>query len=285
MHLIFPASFKKSILLFKKIKRLFYFFFYIFLLKIIKLILSKINYIFPDFHKDYLNGLKYDESGKAFYFDNKKIKINKIIIDTSNFYSELCKLCSISPTDKSPYNPRWHRHGYTGLYELLFSSFKNTKFNLAEIGVKYGGSLKALREYFPKAKLCGFDIDKSFIHATKSLRLKSTKVSFMDVSNPEDIYLNLKKFNCKFKIIIDDSSHEFEHQINIINQAVSFLESGGFLIIEDVNNYPGLEKEYLKEIFKEKLKFFRSVFFVECNHINKSSKGMNNDKLLILQKI
>ena len=276
---------KKSILYFKKQKRFIFFCFYIFLLKLAKLVLSKINYILPQFHKDYLNGLKYDESGKAFYFDNKIIKINKIIIDTTNFSSQLCKLCSISGTDKSPYNPGWHRHGYTGLYELLFSSFKNTKFNLAEIGVKYGASLKALREYFPKAQLYGFDIDKSFIDATKSLRLKSTKVSFMDVSDPKDIYLNLKKFNCKFKIIIDDSSHEFEHQINIINQAVSFLESGGFLIIEDVNNYPGLEKEYLKGIFKEKLKFFRSVFFVECNHINKSSKGMNNDKLLIMQKI
>jgi hypothetical protein len=64
---------------------------------------------------------------------------------------------------------------------------------------------------------------------------------------------------------------------------VFFLEKGGFLIIEDVNNYPGLEKEYLKRIFK-KIEVFRSIFFVECNHINKSSKGMNNDKLLILQK-
>ena len=239
---------KKCILYFKKIKRFIFFYFYIYLLKLVKLVLSKINYIFPDFHKDYLNGLKYDESGKQFYYNNKNIKINKIIIDTSNFKSELCKLCSISGTDKSPYNHVWHRHGYTGLYELLFSSFKNTKFNLAEIGVKYGASLKALREYFPKAQLYGFDIDKSFIDATKSLRLKSTKISFMDVSDPKDIYLNLKKFNCKFKIIIDDSSHEFEHEINIINQAVSFLESGGFLIIEDVNNYPGLEKEYLKGI-------------------------------------
>lgn len=269
---------------FKKIKKRFTFFIFIFLLKLVKLVLSK-NYIFPDFHEDHLNGLQYDKSAKEFYYDNKKQKINKIIIDTSNFSSQLCKLCANHGSDKSPYNPVWYRHGYTGLYELLFSSFKNTKFNLAEIGVKYGAGLKALREYFPKAQLYGFDIDKSFIDATLSLRLKSTKVSFMDVSNSKDIYLKLEKFNCKFKIIIDDSSHEFKHQINIINQSVSFLESGGFLIIEDVNNYPGLEKEYLKGIFKKKLKFFRSVFFVECNHINKSSKGINNDKLLILQKI
>ena len=180
---------KKSILYFKKKKRFIFFCFYIFLLKLAKLVLSKINYILPQFHKDYLNGLKYDESGKAFYFDNKIIKINKIIIDTTNFSSQLCKLCSISGTDKSPYNPGWHRHGYTGLYELLFSSFKNTKFNLVEIGVKYGASLKALREYFPKAQLYGFDIDKSFIDATKSLRLKSTKVSFMDVSDPIRIFI------------------------------------------------------------------------------------------------
>jgi hypothetical protein len=196
MHLIL----EKSILYFKKTKRFIFFCFYIFLLKLAKLALSKINYILPQFHKDYLNGLKYDERGKAFYFDNKKININKIIIDTTNFSSQLCKLSSISGTDKSPYNPGWHRHGYTGLCELLFSSFKNTKFNLAEIGVKYGASLKALREYFPKVKLYGFDIDKSFIDATKSLRLKSTKVSFMDVSNPKDIYLNLKKIIVNLKL-------------------------------------------------------------------------------------
>ena len=81
---------KKCILYFKKIKRFIFFYFYIYLLKLVKLVLSKINYIFPDFHKDYLNGLKYDESGKQFYYNNKNIKINKIIIDTSNFKSELC---------------------------------------------------------------------------------------------------------------------------------------------------------------------------------------------------
>lgn len=178
----------------------------------------------------------------------------------------------------------WHRHGYSGVYELLFSSFKNKEFNLAEIGIKYGASLSALRNYFPKAKLYGFDIEKQFIDATQNLKIKYTKVSYMNVGDPKNIYSNLKKYNCKFKIIIDDSSHYFKDQVNIINQSVSFLESSGFLIIEDINHYPGIEKEYLNNI-KKKLKFFRSIFFVECNHVNKSSKGMNNDKLLILQKI
>ena len=48
-------------------------------------------------------------------------------------------------------------------------------------------------------------------------------------------YFNKEKVELiDYETVEIEDNHEFEHEINIINQAVSFLESGGFLIIEDV---------------------------------------------------
>ena len=72
-------------------------------------------------------------------------------------------------------------------------------------------------------------------------------VIILKKTNLTEFYKNFKYILYFFLYLILSSL--FINQINIINQAVSFLESGGFLIIEDVYNYPGLEKEYLKGIF------------------------------------
>ena len=43
------------------------------------------------------------------------------------------------------------------------------------------------------------------------------------------------------------------------------------------------QETYIKAL-KNKLKFFEKILFVECNHINKYSRGWNNDKIMILKK-
>ena len=80
-----------------------------------------------------------------------------------------------------------------------------------------------------------------------------------------------------FDIIIDDSTHEFVDQINVIHTAYKYLKSGGFLIIEDIFlNAP--EEEYERQISSQ----FSSGTFVTANHKLKHSPGWNNDKLLVL---
>lgn len=49
------------------------------------------------------------------------------------------------------------KHGYLDIYENYFQSVRYSKFNLLEIGVWSGSSLRLYEEYFPKAIITGID--------------------------------------------------------------------------------------------------------------------------------
>ena len=55
------------------------------------------------------------------------------------------------------------------------------------------------------------------------------------------------------------------------------------LIIEDIFHIKNIETKNINTI-KKYLKSFEKIFLIECNHINKHSKGFDNDKLMILKK-
>jgi len=240
-------------------------------------------YILPSSFIVPLAKVKYSKKTSSFYFENNKNKINTLKIEGSEFISELCKLGKDFNTDKSPFNSKAHRHGYTYFYDILFSSLRSKKFNFAEIGIFKNNSFKMFRKYFIKAKLYGFDFEKKYIEQAKKHKLKDTFYSLIDVREDNSIFKNFSKINKKFKVIIDDSTHTFDDQIRIIKNCLWFLEEGGMLIIEDIFHQKDLDKKYYKSL-KAYQKYFRNIFMVECNHINKFSAVQNNDKLLVLIK-
>ena len=63
--------------------------------------------------------------------------------------------------------------GFIQLYEKYFSSLKNSKINILEIGVEGGDSLRIWREYFTNANICGIDIDSEWQSNQKWERVKS----------------------------------------------------------------------------------------------------------------
>ena len=120
--------------------------------------LQKINY-------------KYVSNKLGFIFKFKK-NIGTFLIDGSLVNSELCQLGKNHSTDKSPYNESLHRHPYTPIYSLIFSSLKNKKINFAEIGILNNSSIKMWRDFFPYANIFGFDYDDSLILNAKKDKLK-----------------------------------------------------------------------------------------------------------------
>ena len=88
----------------------------------------------------------------------------------------------------------------------------------------------------------------------------------------------------KYDVIIDDSSHDFYHQIRIIKEAWPRLKFGGILVIEDIFRNEDEEK-YVKHLADTTiLKDAAAAYFVLCEHKNKWSPGWDNDKLLVLVK-
>ena len=122
-------------------------------------------------------------------------------------------------------------HRYDRFYPTFLEPLRSQKFNMLEIGVDDGGSLKLWEEYFPHASIYGADINKEWQN-------KRCKVYKCDQSKTEDLKKMVKLLpSCKF--IIDDGSHHPEHQlITFLEMFENTLEDGGIYIIEDVEcNY------------------------------------------------
>jgi hypothetical protein len=263
------------------------------------IVYSLIAYIINLFNKDFINKysflknlrnlrkIKYisNRKGNQFFFEIDWNKINKLSIDSTFSSTDLCYLGKNFGTDKSPYNISRHRHPYTSVYSLIFSSIKDKKINFAEIGIDQNKSIKVFRKYFSNAYIYGFDSDFSRIKNANRDNLYNTKYFFIDVKKNYSINLAFKSTKKKFDIVIDDSTHEFEDQIRIIKNIYKFLNQGAILIIEDVfqtnNSYS--EKNFYKSIGYH-IKFYRDIIFIDCNHFNKFSGDWKNDRLILLIK-
>ena len=249
-------------------------------------LLSIFNFkIIPSYSEIKNYNFRYSKYTRRLIHEPSEKIFSKLIVDTSHYNSLLCKSGANYGTNKSPLNIMGHRSGYTPYYDLLFRHLKNEKINFAEIGIENNASTKMWRKYFSKAKIYGFEFEDIKIKKAKKHKLKNTVYHKIDVSNQNNIHKAFSKINKKFDIIIDDSTHIFDHQINIIKKVHPFIKKNGILIIEDIykNRKENLEENYYKKI-KSLNYIFEKIYFVEYHNINNYTANWKNEKLLILIK-
>lgn len=208
--------------------------------------------------------------------------ISRLVIDSTDATTELCRLGKICGTDKSPYNTARHRHPYTAVYSIILAALKNKPIRFAEIGVACGNSAMLWDLYFtnPATEILMFDRDEAFLENARALTCRRCSYALMDVGVDGDVARGLGAG--EYDVIIDDSSHEHGHQIRIIKEAWPLLKSGGTLIVEDIFRSTA-EDEYYKEIPKI-IGEAAAAYFVVCEHKERWSPGWDNDKLLVLVK-
>jgi|694.fasta_scaffold20145_3 ubiquinone/menaquinone biosynthesis C-methylase UbiE len=202
-------------------------------------------------------------------------------IDSTYCKTELCQIGSEMNTDKAPFALNSvcckHRKGYTAVYSMLFSKYKNAILNFAEIGIEAGASLLTWNNYFSeKCNVYAFEFEKQKIEDAKKLNLKNTTFVHTDVNNIEYLDTSFNETNVLFDIIIDDSTHNIEHQNNIINTVSKYLKPGGMLIIEDIYRRQHINSYVINTDIWE----FHT--FIICHHENRNC--FDNDKLLYLIK-
>ena len=216
------------------------------------------------------------------------IKINRLVLDASASMTDLCTLGARYGTDKSPYSSTWHHHPYTAAYDLLFASMRYRPIVLGELGILDNKSMHLWRHYFPQATLYGFEYDQAKIDLAKAENIPGSHYSKADVSNKESMFNAFNDVGRMFDILIDDSTHFFEHQIKFVEVSVDFVGPGGILIVEDV--FRGWGDARYTEALAPLLDLFSSATFIETNHDKAYSGGnttipyFDNDKLLVLHR-
>ena len=252
--------------------------------KLINFILIKSDFsIVPAINKVNFSNFIYSKNTRRLVFFKNNNSFNKILIDSSLSETKLCKLGKKYQTNKSSINVEGHRSGYTSLFTILFSSLRDKKINIAEIGIERNGSIKLWREYFKRALIFGFEFDKKKIEIAKKQKLKNTNFFEINVHNKNSIYSAFRKTKVKFDIIIDDSTHLFDDQIRVIENCYKFLKTNGLMIVEDIHRFRnGYEdNKYYSKLAGIK-KYFHEIFFIETKHVNNFTSNYQNEKILLL---
>lgn len=207
-----------------------------------------------------------------------------------NYLNNTCELCEIGKkydTDKSSQRINVtdyrHCHPYTLFYDSLFKHKKNEHLKIAELGILDGGSLLMWKEYFSASEIYGFEYSDDLINNFKQkFDNERITLSKLDVTNKNSILKAFSELNELYDIIVEDTTHQFDDQIRVIENVYKYLKPGGILIIENIfKSYN--EKDYINRLAPI-LHHFQDYFFVELDHNNKNSTGWDNDKLFILTK-
>jgi len=201
--------------------------------------------------------------------------------------SELCEIGQKYDTDKSSQRNNVtdyrHCHPYTLFYEGLFKNKKDEPLNIAELGILDGGSLLMWKEYFTNSEIYGFEYNIELINNFKQ-NFNNDRINIfnIDVTNEYSIENAFSELNILYDIIIEDTTHQFEDQIRVIENTYKYLKPGGILIIEDIfKSYN--ETDYINRLTSI-LENFQDYYFIELDHVNKISTGWDNDKLFVLIK-
>jgi hypothetical protein len=149
------------------------------------------------------------------------------------------------------YSKNCHNYipAYTSLFEPIRSSVKtlleigigsienNQMLGIIHTGYKTGNSLRCWRDYFSSATIHGIDI---YPHTLNEPRI-TTYVA--DQSNTEQLSKVINSINQPLDIIIDDGSHQGDHQVISFMYLEKYLSPSGIYVIEDVQpeTIPGMQ--------------------------------------------
>jgi hypothetical protein len=143
-------------------------------------------------------------------------------------------------TDKATIYPGESVHGYAPIYDRILTPLRDKPIKMLEVGVcmegsEGGHSILMWNDYFTKAHIHTFDIvDMSL----KSCITENDNVFFYqgDQSNREHMENMYQEYgNTEFDFILEDGSHEHNHQMISLGHLFKYVKSGGYYILEDMS--------------------------------------------------
>jgi hypothetical protein len=127
-------------------------------------------------------------------------------------------------TDKSSLRADYLRH-----YERLFAPWRDEQFNIIEIGVFGGASLRMWQRFFSRAQIVGVDIDP------RCRSYAGERITVEIGSQNDPTFLHRLATNYPPRIVVDDGSHKSYDAIFTFERLFPTLEAGGIYVIEDLH--------------------------------------------------
>jgi SAM-dependent methyltransferase len=136
-------------------------------------------------------------------------------------------------------------HDYYEVYGSILADKRNKPIRILEIGLgtnnlafqsnmglggRPGASLRAFRDWAPKAEVIGADIDRGVLFEEERI-----KTRFVDQTDPGSLAELASKVGSGFDLIIDDGLHLPHANLNTIEALQPLLNPRGTLVIEDID--------------------------------------------------
>lgn len=159
----------------------------------------------------------------------------------------LCELAAEYHSDKGGHHFTYGKHGqdqtelchnYTPIYHILLHKKRETATAILEIGINAGCSQRMWKAYFPNALIYCCDVVPHYIDGVRESRILPFHA---DQTNTEELGRMMKAIigetKCRpFDLVVDDGSHETDHQIISANYLMQFVKEDGLYIIEDITD-------------------------------------------------
>lgn len=138
-------------------------------------------------------------------------------------------------------------HDYHLLYGPLLDGRSDQALDLLEIGLgtnntnimanmgangRPGASLRAFRDFLPKSRIFGADIDREILF--REDRIETFPVDQLDPESFDELARNLE--HRKFDLIIDDGLHASNANLQTLLFGLKHLKEGGCMVVEDISN-------------------------------------------------
>lgn len=138
-------------------------------------------------------------------------------------------------------------------YPDIFRQFKGKECTVLEVGIFKGGSLKLWRDYLgPQAKIYGID---------NTAQVPAQAIEGCKIILADAYVKDVAEMVPELDIAIDDGLHTMEAHKMFVELYAPKIKSGGYLIIEDIQDFSNVEEvmSWCPDGWRAKLIDLRSV--------------------------
>lgn len=150
---------------------------------------------------------------------------------------------------------------------------------IVKYGYKTGNSLRMWRDYFINANIHGIDIFKEAMIIDED----RIKTYVCNQSKPDELQQLVNNIGKDLNIIIDDGSHEIEHQVISFIELNKYLKKGGLYVIECIQHKSIIPIINLTA-FKEHKEFIENNFEI-TKYDTRKDTNKSDDFMVVFKKL